>query len=255
MDDSANRQFDITLDDWKTRFHEHYKSGIRKVVLLGGEPTLRMDVIMLAQEIFFESIVMSNGQIKIPDEFQGSIVISLDGLQETNDAIRGKAVFERAIKNYSGDPRVSLNVTLMESNYLELEGIVKLAVEHSFRYVTNNLVMLGGANTISVGADIRSKIVKEMSRVQKIYPQHFFANERILDWFREPGHSDNCIWHTNALHLNINGERMRCFTVPDCTNCGCFAGAAFSCMDMRYVLCHPFKSFMLLNAYRALAES
>ena len=79
----------MSLNEWRVKFQNLYNSGVRKVILIGGEPTMRMEVIYLAQEIFFGTIVITNGLIKIPDEYNGLIIISLEGMNEVNDAIRG----------------------------------------------------------------------------------------------------------------------------------------------------------------------
>jgi len=253
-EDSAKRQYDITLDDWKIRMRDIYESGIRKIIMLGGEPSLRPDVLMLAQEIFLETIIITNGIVKVPDEYEGSIIVSIDGLPETNDAIRGKSVFKRAIENYAGDPRCSLNITMMQNNYLELEGVVKTAIDNSFAYVTNNIYTGHPSDSLFVENSLRDKMVAEMQRVHKLYPSYYFMNDRILEWFAQPDHNDRCTWSTNAIHLDISGDKMKCFNEPDCSNCGCFAGAAFSCMDMKHVVRHPFKAFKTLKAYQALGE-
>ncbi len=111
-----------SLDVWKYRMLDLFRKGIRNVLLVGGEPALRMDVLMLANEIFPTVYVITNGLIKIPEDFRHTIFLSLDGMEKTNDAIRGEGTFSKIIANYSNDRRVIINMTLMKENYQELEA-------------------------------------------------------------------------------------------------------------------------------------
>ena len=43
---------DLQTGVWEKRFNKLYKSGIRAVLLVGGEPALRPDVLMLADKTF-----------------------------------------------------------------------------------------------------------------------------------------------------------------------------------------------------------
>ena len=245
---------DMPIEDWDTKFRKLHKDGIRKVVLIGGEPSLRPDIVMLAQEIFFSTATITNGLVKLPDEYYGSIIISIDGTEETNDAIRGKSVFKRVINNYSGDRRCILNTTLMKSNYLELEDIVKIAIEHSFLYVTNNIFISPLDDPNFINEDLRAKIVAEMDRVHKLYPRHYFVNERILDWYSVADHSDHCLWNKNAIHLDLNDTKTKCFTDTICTNCGCLAGGAASNLEFKYVIRHPIKTIKSAKAYLEMVK-
>src|SRR3990172_5415863 len=112
---------DMPASVWEKRFNELYKSGIRAVLMVGGEPALRLDVLMLADKIFPLVYVITNGTIRIPEEFNHRLFVSIDGLPKTNDSIRGNDVFSRVMKKYSGDKRVIINMTLTTENYKELE--------------------------------------------------------------------------------------------------------------------------------------
>jgi len=46
------RTQELSVHVWEKRFHELYKSGIRYVLLVGGEPALRNDVLMLVDQVF-----------------------------------------------------------------------------------------------------------------------------------------------------------------------------------------------------------
>src|SRR4030042_1791846 len=125
----------VLILSWKNSFRELYKSGIRNILLVGGEPTLRIDVLMLAHRIFPFVYAITNGTIKIPEEFNHRLYASIDGSQKTNDSLRGRGVFSRVMKNFSGDKRVVVNMTITMDNYKELEDVIKIAKENGFNGV------------------------------------------------------------------------------------------------------------------------
>lgn len=124
---------ELPLDVWKGRFEGLHKRGIRFIILVGGEPSIRKDVLMLADEIFPFVYIITNGTIKVPDGFNRTLFVSLEGLEKINDSIRGKGVFEKVMRNYSGDKRVVINVTVSKDNYKEVGDVVRLAKEKGFR--------------------------------------------------------------------------------------------------------------------------
>ena len=132
-DDFKTQELAIPL--WEKRFKELYKSGIRSILLVGGEPALRVDILILADRTFPFVYVITNGTLKIPKEFNHKLYVSIDGTQETNDQLRGEGVFSRVIKNYSGDKRVVINMTITNDNYRELEHVTKIAKENRFNGV------------------------------------------------------------------------------------------------------------------------
>jgi MoaA/NifB/PqqE/SkfB family radical SAM enzyme len=108
-------------------------------LLVGGEPALRPDVLMLADKTFPLIYVITNGTIKIPEKFSHRLFVSIDGLPKTNDSIRGNGVFARVMKNYSEDKRVIINMTLTTDNYNELEDITRIAEKNGFDGVVCNI--------------------------------------------------------------------------------------------------------------------
>lgn len=107
----------VPIGVWEKRFLDYYKKGIRLAYLTGGEPSLRLDVLEKAQEIFPAIAVFTNGQIKIADNFKHRIFLSLDGTEKMHDSARGKGTFRRAWKNYLNDKRVLVNCVLSKFNY------------------------------------------------------------------------------------------------------------------------------------------
>jgi len=233
---------------WEKRFNELYKSGIRAVLLVGGEPALRLDVLMLTDKIFPLVYVITNGTIRIPEKFNHRLFVSIDGLPKTNDAIRGHDVFSRVIKNYSGDKRVIINMTLTTTNYNELEDVTKIAEENGFNGVVCN-ICAGGTDfgsSMTVRKKERAAIIAEMKRVRALYPKRFLMTKAMIKWYEYPDHRDACAWGDEALHFEVSWNKRRCFASnADCSNCGCLAGSFQTPLKM----IRDFRELMKIGAY------
>jgi len=217
---------EIPLDVWEKRFRDLHKSGVRAVLLVGGEPALRPDVLMLADKTFPIVYVITNGTVKIPDEFRHRLFVSVDGSPQTNDAIRGKNSFNTLMDNYQKDKRVIINMTLTANNYTELEQVVAISEENGFDGVVCNIC----SGTIDCDAAMRvgdrAQIIQEMRRVKTLHSKSFLMSEGMIKWYEHPDHTASCAWGSDTLHLDVLWNKRRCFTNnADCANCGCFAGS------------------------------
>lgn len=218
---------EVPISVWKKRFEELYKSGTRVVLMVGGEPALRADVLDLANQTFPIMSVITNGTIKIPKKFNHRLVVSIDGAQKKNDSIRGEGVFSKVIKNYSGDNRVILNITLMGDNIADLEEVVKTSKKNGFGGVICNVYDSGiGSGGSTPQKEQRKIIMNEVKRVKSLYPKDFLLNGSMVKWFESPDHSGSCYWGKEALHFDVSWKKRKCFgDFFDCSNCGCFAGS------------------------------
>ena len=217
---------ELPLPVWEKRFSDLHKSGVRAVLLVGGEPALRPDVLKLADKTFPIVYVITNGTIKVPDAFRHRLFVSVDGSPATNDGIRGKGSFNRLMENYSGDKRAIINMTLTSSNYQELEEVVEVAESNGFSGVVCNIC----SGVIDCDANMmvgdRAEIIAEMRRVKALHKKSFLMSEGMIRWYEKPNHVGACSWGSDTLHLDVLWKRRRCFTDnADCSNCGCFAGS------------------------------
>jgi MoaA/NifB/PqqE/SkfB family radical SAM enzyme len=217
---------ELPIGEWEKRFSDLHKSGVRAVLLVGGEPALRPDVLMLADRTFPIVYVITNGTIKVPDEFRHRLFVSVDGSPSTNDAIRGKDSFNRLMENYAGDKRAIINMTLTSSNYQELEEVVEVAESNGFSGVVCNICSGVIDCDANLRVDDRAEIIAEMRRVKALHQKSFLMSEGMIRWYEQPNHVGACSWGSDTLHLDVLWKRRRCFTDnADCSNCGCFAGS------------------------------
>lgn len=94
---SARGRGTVPTKEWKRRFSNYQKRGIKFALFTGGEPSLRYDVLKLSERYFPFIAVFTNGQKKIPKSFKHRIFLSLDGLKEEHKKIRGNDIFDKEI--------------------------------------------------------------------------------------------------------------------------------------------------------------
>ena len=93
---------ELTVEQWKKIIDEKFKKNhIFIVTLVGGEPTMRMDVVKLfVKEFPKRACVVSNGTFPL-EKIKNLYFywISIDGTQQVHDSIRGKGAYEKTKKN------------------------------------------------------------------------------------------------------------------------------------------------------------
>ena len=139
----------LTTAEIVTLFDECADAGTRSVILTGGEPFLRPDLLDLvdAAASRFPFVRLQTNGLHLTEDAAGRLVasgldvlwVSLDGVGETHDRIRGRdGAFEtilaglqrlRAAKKESAGARPDLfvNVTVLPENREELEPLLDLA--------------------------------------------------------------------------------------------------------------------------------
>jgi MoaA/NifB/PqqE/SkfB family radical SAM enzyme len=115
-------------------------AGIRSLRFTGGEPLLRRDFFEILQQAdtssFKSIIVQTNGLLikKLHKEINESpitkVAVSVDGLEETNDLIRGiRGYFDLGLEGIRllRNKRIVLSVTLNRLSAMELEKLAAIA--------------------------------------------------------------------------------------------------------------------------------
>lgn len=145
----------ISCDYWKSDWHDHIDTaraielineigdaGIRTLRLTGGEPLLRKDlfhVLEKANTAPLKRIIMqTNGLLikKLHNEINASpisdLAVSMDGVNETNDLIRGiRGYFALGMEGIKllRNKRVVISVTFNHMSAAELDTLAKMASE------------------------------------------------------------------------------------------------------------------------------
>lgn len=93
----------LTAKDWSRIFKEARELGIRFIILIGGEPMLRRDVIDMASQmddvmfpVFTNGTLIDEQYLQVFDRHRNIVpIISIEGKQTSTDYRRGNGVFQK----------------------------------------------------------------------------------------------------------------------------------------------------------------
>jgi MoaA/NifB/PqqE/SkfB family radical SAM enzyme len=209
----------ISCDYWKTRWQDAISTeravqlinecgdaGIRNLRFTGGEPLLRKDlfqVLKQARTSTFKNIVLqTNGLLlkKLHNEVNDSpitkVAVSVDGLEKTNDLIRGiHGYFGLALEGIRllRGKKVALSVTLNKISAAELRELKKTAEDLGAHIETNilsrSLFFLANADMNSMwpeapeAAEIESFVRDELKRpgYEVEYIRKYYNHEELTE--------------------------------------------------------------------------
>ncbi len=182
----------ISCDYWKSRWQDRIDTdravkllneigaaGIHTLRLTGGEPLLRKDLFEILQRAdttsFKRIILQTNGLLlkKLHKDINASpitkVAVSIDGLKESNDLIRGiQGYFDLGIEGIKSlrDKQIAISVTLNRLSAEELEKLADVAyglgAKVEFNILSRSLSFLKDADLASMwpqGSDV-AKIVR-----------------------------------------------------------------------------------------------
>jgi MoaA/NifB/PqqE/SkfB family radical SAM enzyme len=160
-----------------------YRKGARFVDFEGGEPLLWKDehktindLIAMAKETgFFSCTVTTNAQIPFMDSVADSIWVSLDGVGDVHDTIRGKGAFARLEKNLADckHPRISANMVVNTLNYTNVVQTIKYVKNnpHLQSISLNFHTPYQGTEHLFLAWNEREKVIDEIMKMKKAgYP-------------------------------------------------------------------------------------
>ena len=133
---------DSSVEQEKAILKQIYYSGACSVAFEGGEPLLRNDlgdILAFSRSLPLHTSLVTNGTLlesrieEIAQYINGSLYVSLDGLEKTHDTIRGvSGCFRKAVRGITASRAkvpVTINTTIVAENIHEIEDLVKLAKE------------------------------------------------------------------------------------------------------------------------------
>jgi len=133
---------DSSIEREKAILRRIYDSGACSIAFEGGEPLLRKDLVEIlafSRSLPLHTSLITNGTLlesridEIASYINGSLYVSLDGLEKTHDTIRGvSGCFRKAVRGITASRAkapVTINTTIMAENIHEIEDLVKLAKE------------------------------------------------------------------------------------------------------------------------------
>lgn len=192
-----NDSEDLSAQDWRTIIKNTFKKQqIFVVTLVGGEPTMRPDII----EVFCEEMprricVVTNGTFPLR-RFEKLYFywVSLDGTEEIHDKIRGKGSYsttKQNILNYisSGPERngkplwkdIWITMTINTLNYSSVEDLANEwnGKVNKIGFQFHTPFIKGDPLWLPFG-DIRNRVVDKLIDLRKKYPSFVINGEKQL---------------------------------------------------------------------------
>lgn len=122
----------------KSTLQTLYQRGNRIVIFEGGEPMLWKDdtysihdIIAYARTLFFTVGLTTNGTISL-DINPHIIWVSIDGLRDTHNYLRGDDIFDQVINTIklSRHPKIFAHITANCANYTEIPELVRYLTDY-----------------------------------------------------------------------------------------------------------------------------
>ncbi len=216
------------------------KAGKNMALLYGGEPVLRPKIIQASAQIFEATIVFTNGTVGFPD-IPAIWLLSLDGTREVHDAIRGKGVYDKIMKNVERDqfrkPVVHCTITRQNQHNIEdlLEEISanELITGIGFSFCTPEIGKHDDG--IFIPLEERDEIIDRLVGLREKYGHVMGFNEatarqlKTTEAFPEWNSLEKCTVTHFVDCYNADGSPMKCIygDNADCSRCGCTGIAAY----------------------------
>lgn len=209
-----------------------YNLGSRFVDFEGGEPTLWCDgektindLISLAKEIgFFSTTVTTNAQKPFGWLKADSVWVSLDGIGDFHDAVRGEGAFEKAIKNIEeygllGRKGLSVNMVINCLNSDSVEDTIKFVCQNPYINSISLNFHMPYSGTEKLFIEDKTEILDRVIEMKKNgYP--IMNTLSGLKELKKPQKSDYC-WITNFIMPDgARYEKCQGATCGLCAVCG-----------------------------------
>jgi MoaA/NifB/PqqE/SkfB family radical SAM enzyme len=237
---------ELKLEQIKQLIEDAAEMGVERLDLSGGEPMVRKDVyeiISLANSFNISTLLVTNGTLigeteaqKLVDSGLKSVIISLEGFEETNDLVRGQGSFRKAVaairelKKYRDKLEfINVGITVSKVNYKELYDFTRFLFEEigvdAISYNPFDKEMLCSESykdvkdIFCVSKDMLDDLSKELERIieysktnnRRVSPEKYlrkiplyFAGEKILP-------NVPCYEPFVGCAINCSGEVFSCW--------------------------------------------
>lgn len=222
------------------------RHGIAFMLWMGGEPLLRPDLLRRGVTLFAANHVVTNGTRPLLDLGADVLyVVSLDGPEDVNDAVRGAGTYRRVMRTLSELPAsfsspVQVQCTVTRRNQDRLEELVEAVAATRAGWMTFSFYVPprpcaeldpGGPCSEDLGwttLEERMVAVAEVVRLKEAHPAFVRNRRRALELMSPelaPAVTTACLARKLLLPLYLDGDR---FTTPfccygndvDCSRCG-----------------------------------
>lgn len=169
----SSKKVDMSFDFALEMLETLYADGVRIIIFEGGEPFLWKDdktgqtifeLIEAAKKKFFFVCITTNGTIGLDKADPDIIFISLDGLKDTHDHIRGIS-FDRIISNiekYHKRKKIIINICINRINFMEIPELIKFIDDKVFGITVQFFYPYPEIENLSLSRVQKKQILKEL---------------------------------------------------------------------------------------------
>lgn len=217
---------DLTLQEWTVIIDNLYEKGAAAIVIEGGEPTLYSGIKEIVEYIKSKNlfvIFITNGTQDIsginPDVFW----VSIDGMEKSDNTIRGQGHFEKATKTIeeNSDKKIIVLSTISKTNSDDVEAMCKYFSGSNpvFGLMFNFEYQYGDIEDIALDAEQRRTVAENIIGLKKKYPKILNS----LSYLQTVGKNKNCYpWllvSVTADGKSRNDCMIRHIEKDDCSKC------------------------------------
>ena len=212
----------LTTEDWRKIFTEAKELGIGFILLAGGEPLLRRDVIEAAGDypdilfpVFTNGTLLNDEYIKLFDRKRNLLpILSIEGHQEKTDGRRGDGIYDRLKKAMECIQKNHLifgaSVTETTANLREItdkeflndlrDSGCKAVIYVEFVPVTEE------SKDLAPGEEEREYLQERLSAIREEYPEMIF-----ISFPGDEKSSGGCLAAGRGFfHINSHGGAEPC---------------------------------------------
>jgi uncharacterized Fe-S cluster-containing radical SAM superfamily protein len=230
-DEPANDDLLATLAALRDRH------GIVSMLWMGGEPLLRRALLARGIPLFARNTITTNGTVPLVDFGPDVLyVVSLDGPEEVNDALRGAGTYRRVLRNLGRLPEtfaspVQVQCVVTRRNERRLEELVLALRETRVGWVTFSFYVPRASDTSEEAwptIEARSWAVGEVLRLKRAHGGFVRNSTRSLELMLPPHATRvtaSCPAREHVLPLYLDGRTLVtpfcCYgNDVDCARCG-----------------------------------
>jgi len=185
----GNQENELSTDEAKKIILQIRDLGVRHLIFSGGEPLLRDDLIELIRFSRENGIpwvdIITNGVLcddqaaqKLIKSGLDHVTVSLDGLSEVNDTIRGQGSFQKSVDaidklNYYKDkvnarhPTIGINFTILNKNINDMPALIEFAKSKRCNTVVLQPVLVSNISMSDRKKSMLWPSSKELSGLEK----------------------------------------------------------------------------------------
>ena len=212
----------LTSEEWLRIFQEADDLGISFILLAGGEPMLRRDIIEAAGKrpnilfpIFTNGTFMDERYFELFDKRRNLIpVMSIEGGKEITDARRGSGIYDRLIANMDELHQCSLifgaSVTVTKENIREVSspGFLKSLSDRGCKAVifVEFVPVTDDSKELAPGDAEREYLQNEILRLRREHPEMVY-----ISFPGDEKSSGGCVAAGRGFfHINSHGGAEPC---------------------------------------------